>query len=107
MVEHAPGAAAAVPGTVARNEQSADPSLEKPYRAESRPAGWDRGFKKFLWENGLSIVVLGLFLLTLVGQVGTGLLEYNKEQREHGQPTMGFGEYLTSGHFIEATAENW
>ena len=64
--------------------------------------------KRVLRENGLSIVWLGLFFLTfIVGQVVTGRLEYNSEQREHGQPEVGFTEYLTTPHFIEATMENW
>ena len=64
--------------------------------------------KRILRENGLSIVWLGLFFLTfIVGQVVTGRLEYNSEQREHGQPEVGFTEYLTTPHFIEATMENW
>ena len=65
------------------------------------------GLRRFLWENSLSLVLLGLFLFTLVGQIGSGLVEHNNEQKEHGRPAVGLGEYLTSGHFIEATAENW
>jgi hypothetical protein len=42
-----------------------------------------------------------------VGQAATGLREHNNQQRDHGQPAIGMGEYLTSGHFWEATAENW
>ena len=66
-----------------------------------------RTFRRFLWENGLSIVVLLLFAGTLLGQVATGLVAYNEEQREHGQEPAGLAEYLTTGHFIEVTAENW
>jgi hypothetical protein len=65
------------------------------------------GVRKFFWENSLSIAVLGLFLGTLVGQVVTGLAEHNQQQKDHGRPAVGLGQYLTSGHFIEATAENW
>jgi hypothetical protein len=65
------------------------------------------GFRRFLWENSLSIVLLVLFLGTWIGQIGTGLAAHNQEQREHNQPAIGLGEYLTSGNFIEATAENW
>jgi hypothetical protein len=64
-------------------------------------------FRRFLWENGLSIVVLALFLGTWAGQTATGLVSYNHEQREHGEATVGLAEYLTTGHFIEVTAENW
>jgi hypothetical protein len=63
--------------------------------------------RKILRQNGLSIVLGLLFLLFLVGQAATGLYSYNEEQQEHGQPTAGFSEYLTSSHFLEATMENW
>ena len=63
--------------------------------------------RRFLRENGLSITLFGLFFFSLVGQSVTGLYEYNEDQREHNQPTVGFTEYLASGHFIEAVFENW
>lgn len=63
--------------------------------------------RRILYENGLSIVLVALFALTLFGQSVTGLYEYNEDQREHGHPTAGYGEYLSTGHFIEATFENW
>ena len=64
--------------------------------------------KRMLRENGLSIVWLGLFFFAfIVGQIATGRLEYNNDQREHSQPEVGFAEYLTTPHFIEATMENW
>ena len=107
MSEHAAGVGVRVPGMAERTDQESIEQARRSAPEQSRPAGWERGFKKFLWENGLSLAVLGLFAFTLVGQVGSGLLAYNHEQREHGQPLAGLGEYLTSGHFIEATAENW
>jgi len=63
--------------------------------------------RRFFYENGLSVVLFVLFALTLFGQSVTGLGEYNEDQRRHGQPAVGYAEYLTSGHFIEATFENW
>ena len=61
-----------------------------------------------IWRNnGLSIVLTLLFLLALAGQSVTGYLEHNDGQREHGRPTVTFGAYLRSSHFLEATAENW
>ena len=108
MGDHVSAAAAAIlPGTVERGQESADQFAKQVSPEQSRPAGWHTGFRKFLWENGLSLVVLALFLFTFIGQVGTGLLAYNNDQREHGEPAIGLGHYLTSGHFIEATAENW
>ncbi|MBD0373013.1 MAG: hypothetical protein ICV60_19385 [Pyrinomonadaceae bacterium] len=64
--------------------------------------------KRILRENGLSIVWLGLFFSTfLFGQTLFGYKEYNSEQREHQRPEIGYVEYLTSAHFLEATMENW
>jgi hypothetical protein len=62
---------------------------------------------RFLRDNGLSIVVLALFLLFLMAQTLTGAHQYNEERQEHGEAPLGLPDYLASGHFIEATAENW
>ena len=62
---------------------------------------------RFLRDNGLSVVMITLFALTLAGQVLTGHREYNDDQTEHARPEVGLGEYLTTGHFVEATFENW
>lgn len=63
--------------------------------------------RRMLHNNGLSIVLFLFFLFSLTGQSITGFHEYNDDQQEHRQPTVSFGEYLTSGHFVEATFENW
>jgi hypothetical protein len=63
--------------------------------------------RRVLRENGLSIVVFALFLLCMVGQVSSGHLQYNEERRERGERALALSDYLTSGHFLEATAENW
>src|ERR671916_452493 len=62
---------------------------------------------RFLRDNGLSVVMLTLFVLTLAGQIVTGHKEYNDDQSEHGRPEVTLGEYVTTGHFVEATFENW
>lgn len=58
-------------------------------------------------KNGLSIVVLLLFVLFWGGQTFTGLHEYNDEREENGKPAVSLTHYLGTGHFLEATAENW
>jgi hypothetical protein len=63
--------------------------------------------RRVLRENGLSILLLSLFLLFWLGQSVTGHREYNSEQQEHNQPQAGYLSYLGSSHFWEATAENW
>jgi hypothetical protein len=61
----------------------------------------------FLRRNGLSIVLAGLFVLFFCAQTVTGWHEYNDELREHGSTAVTLSNYLTTGHFMEATAENW
>jgi hypothetical protein len=63
--------------------------------------------RKYLHNNGLSIVFFLLFMLSLAGQTFTGFNEHNNEQAQDGQPPIAFSQYLTSGHFIQATFENW
>lgn len=66
------------------------------------------GIAKRLREHSLSLVLVGLFLVVwLVGQSLSGWHVYNEEQSEHGQQEVGFGSYVTSAHFGEATFENW
>ena len=60
-----------------------------------------------LKSNGLSIVLLGLFLITMGGQAVTGWKVHNQDQLEHGAEAIGFASYLGTGHFQEATGENW
>jgi hypothetical protein len=63
--------------------------------------------KRFLHDNGLSIVLLAVFLLFLAGQAVTGYYQHNEERSDHGAAPIGFRAYLASGDFLEATAENW
>ena len=64
-------------------------------------------FSKFLYNNGLSLVVLVLIILALLGQIVTGWNEYNDELKEMQLSPLSLVAYLSSGHFIEATFENW
>ena len=64
--------------------------------------------KRFLRDNGLSLVLFVLFFSAfMIGQTLTGHQEYNNEQQEHGQQAIGLLDYLGTGHFLEATMENW
>jgi len=65
------------------------------------------GFRRFLYENGLVLATFLLFLFSFGGQVVAGHRVYNEEQREHSQPTVELADYLRTGDFVEATAENW
>jgi hypothetical protein len=63
--------------------------------------------RRVLRENGLSLVLVTLFVLLWWVQSIVGHLEHNNDQREHQQPEVSYGTYLRSAHFWEATAENW
>ena len=63
--------------------------------------------RRVLRDNGLSITMFALFLIFLVAQSITGYKATNSDNEEHRQPRESYGEYLTSGAFVEATFENW
>ncbi|AUD02618.1 DUF6766 family protein [Spirosoma pollinicola] len=63
--------------------------------------------KKYLRENGLSVLFLLLTLLTLFGQILVGWHEFNDDLTDFGRTPYAFSDYLTSGHCIEAVFENW
>ena len=61
----------------------------------------------FIRKNSLSIVFLLLFIISITGQVITGWREYNNEMLEEKNAPVSLASYLSTGHFIEATFENW
>jgi hypothetical protein len=63
--------------------------------------------KRWLRENSLGLTMFILFLLFLGGQSVAGFYNYNNDQEDHNQSTVSFGEYLTTGSFVEAVFENW
>jgi hypothetical protein len=63
--------------------------------------------KRFLRNNGLSVAMFLAFMACFIGQSFAGLHHHNDERREHGRPEIGYGAYLRSGDFLEATFENW
>jgi hypothetical protein len=63
--------------------------------------------RRLLRDNGLSIVMFGLFLVFLAAQSVAGHRASNDDNRLHRQPRESYVEYLTSGAFVEATFENW
>jgi len=62
---------------------------------------------KWLRYNGLSLAFFLLFIFSMGGQFIFGLREYNKERTEQGEQEVAAGKYISSGHFIESTFENW
>ena len=69
--------------------------------------------RRFLRDQGLSLVFLGLFLAALSGQAVAGWHDYNNLESWHARmageapQTLSFGRYLTSSSFAQAVTENW
>jgi hypothetical protein len=61
----------------------------------------------FFHNNGLSLVLILIFVLTMIGQVASGWFHYNEELRDHAQAELTLSEYLQTGSFGEAVFENW
>ena len=61
----------------------------------------------FFYRNSLSIVVLSLMIIFWAAQFVTGWKDHNETRSEHGEPALTRMEYLSSGHFISSTFENW
>ena len=63
--------------------------------------------KNFFKNNGLSLVFFVLFLIAMVGQAITGLSEHNQEMIDEGGQPVDMLQYISSGHFLQSTFENW
>jgi hypothetical protein len=88
-------------------ERSTSPSATNAAAARVEALRQRTGVRRFVFENGLSLAAVTLFALSFVGQIATGFRDQNAEHRDHGKPPMTITAYLTSGAFVEATAENW
>lgn len=59
--------------------------------------------KKF----SLSLVLLGLFFFSVIGQIIEGHNTYNEKRiEEYNKPAVSLSEYLKSGHFMSSLSEN-
>lgn len=63
--------------------------------------------KTFIRNNSLTIVFLFMFIICMVFQTLTGFHAYNLELTDQNHSSVRFAQYLSSGHFISATFENW
>jgi hypothetical protein len=66
------------------------------------------GRLRHVWhDHGLSIVLVAMFAVTMAGQIWTGWHAYNEDRQDHGRRPVLLTSYLRSGHFGEATFENF
>ncbi|MBA3653615.1 MAG: hypothetical protein H0W70_05410 [Actinobacteria bacterium] len=63
--------------------------------------------RRFLRDNGLTLVLLGMFFTSLFGHSVAGHRAYNDDQRSHQESTVSYAKYLTTGAFGESVFENW
>ncbi|HEU4557987.1 MAG TPA: DUF6766 family protein [Longimicrobium sp.] len=63
--------------------------------------------RKWIKSHSLSLAAILLFALSMVGQVLAGHADYNNDQTAHGEQPVSLVAYLGTGHFGEATFENW
>jgi len=90
----------AIHDTLRRGRNGPANPQRRPHR---NPGLWER-----IWrQNSLSIVLLSLFALSWAGQMLAGFEHYVHELGQHGLPGIPFWSYLSTGDFLEATAENW
>jgi hypothetical protein len=70
---------------------------------------WARvgGWRTRIYSNSLLIVMALIFFGSWFAQSVTGWTLYNAEQADHGEPTVGWLEYVGSASFWQATLENW
>ena len=58
-------------------------------------------------DHGLSIVLTALFVVFWAAQAYAGFKVHSEDALQHGGEMVSFATYLGSGHFWQATAENW
>jgi hypothetical protein len=67
----------------------------------------DTHMRRFLRDNGLTLVLLAVFLASLVGQLAFGWQTHNQELARHGQDAVTISTYAASGAFLSSVFENW
>lgn len=61
----------------------------------------------FFRNNGLTIVLLGASVATIIPMTLTGFLVFAEQAARHHAAGVTFLQYLSSGHFLSALFENW
>jgi hypothetical protein len=62
---------------------------------------------KFIRENGLTLVLSGMFLVSVVGMIIAGHAAFDAELKSHGFAEISLASYVSSGQFLSALFENW
>jgi hypothetical protein len=81
-----------------------------PRYSKKRNAPWavrQKGWVLKVYEHSLSLAMLSLFLIFFLLHAWGGMMNYNENQREHGQPEISYGAYLTNAQFWFESLQNW
>jgi hypothetical protein len=62
---------------------------------------------KLFRNNGLTIALMLLFLVSIVGQWISGWMVDNQELARHGRETISLGAYAVGHDFLSSVFENW
>ena len=71
------------------------------------PAKRTRARQRFWYENSLVLAMAAIFLLSWGGQSLNNWRAANDERREHGEPAVGWLEYVAGPDFWERSFQNW
>ena len=63
--------------------------------------------RRWIRDHGLALALFGAFGIFLLAQSLTGWSAHNEDLADHGHSSISYPTYLTTGHFVEATFENW
>jgi hypothetical protein len=66
-----------------------------------------RGAKLWIYSNSLVLVMAAIWLGSWFAQSVTGWSDYSADQLTHGEPRVGYLQYLGSARFWESTLQNW
>lgn len=64
-------------------------------------------FRHYVHNNSLMLVMFGIFVCAIIGMSFAGWHDSNHTLSDHGQPSQSYGNYVTSGEFVEGVFENW
>jgi len=90
-------------GTESESEQKVGP------HADTRSPRWARvgGWRTRLYSNSLVLVMTTIWVLSWFGQGVAGRIDYNVQQLDNHEATVGFARYFTTSDFWNRTLQNW
>jgi hypothetical protein len=88
-------------------QSDADQRVGEHARPDSPKWARAHGFRRFLYENSLLIVMGSIWLGSWFAHSLTGWRAYNEAQLEHDGSTLGWLHYVGTADFWETTLQNW